>query len=228
MRQIDWEYWYSIGRLVAIVAALLIGEYLQEALLYPDIAYMVRDAITLLFRRLNFTVIKVNSPKGIGVSFNDYARLITPTDPDVLHGALTAQCIVFSPFLALATDYFLHNYRKYIKGDKQQSGLKALIITGIILILFLPFTFFRFALILIIFLILWDSFLWPVHYFIGHDLIGTWILIPIIVLIYCFAMYRDNLKTQKDRIIKKSRNIYQKIRKRGEEKKRTPSHLLSD
>lgn len=201
-----WEHWFFIIRLILILVALLAGALIQKVLLYPDIAILVRDAVTILFRSLNYEVIQVNSSKGIGVSFNDFFRYINPDEVDVLHGLLSAGCIVFSPFLAITTDYMLHNVKRFIENGNLDvhSGIKISLKIFILLLLFLPFTFFRFVIILIIFLILWDSVLWPAHYTIGHDIIGNWVLIPGIILIYCYLMYKDYWKTQINKFLKKS------------------------
>ena len=184
--------------MVLIFVALLAGELIQEVLLYPNIAIIVSDGVANLFRFLNYDVIRINSSKGVGVSFNDFFRRISPTDVDVLHGLMSASCIVFSPFLALTTDYFLHNLKKFIenKNVKIRSTIHAILKMCIILLLFLPFTFFRFVIILTIFLFLWDTVLWPAHYTIAHDIIGNWILILGIIFIYCYLMYSDYWKAQ--------------------------------
>lgn len=198
-----WKVW-PIIKLFLILVAILSRVFIQEVFLYPDIAVIVRDNVIIFFRYLNYDIVEVNSSKGIGVSFKDFFRYVTPTDVDILHGVLIAGCIVFWPFLALATDYLMHNIKKFIENENIniQSGIAVFLKMCIILLLFLPFTFFRYVIILIIFLFLWDSLWWPAHAAIGHQIIGNWILIPGIVLIYNYLMYKYYWKTQFNKYLK--------------------------
>lgn len=213
-QKFNWEDWYFVLRMCFIVGALQAGLLIQT-ILYPDVAYIVRDAVASLFRSFDFSVIKRNSTKGIGISFNDYGYS-TPTDVDVVHGLMSSGCIVVSPFLALATDYLFHNLKKFIEEDgvSVQTGFKILLKEFVILGLFLPFTFFRFVIILLVFLFLWNSPLWPIHYTIGHDLIGNIVLILGIILVYCYLMYLDYWKTQGKTIFNIIRRSVLEIKRR--------------
>lgn len=196
-----WEDWFFILRYVFIIGALLIGQLIQKTFLYPDIAFFIRDSATVLFRALQFDVIRVNSSKGIGVQFNDYAYA-TPEEVEVLHALLSAGCISFSFFLALTTDFSFHNLKKVIKERKVniKTGFMIILKAILLLLLFLPYTFFRFIIIIMIFLLLWDTAFWSAHYAIAHDLIGNLILSFGTVLVYCYLMYKEYWKAQIEKI----------------------------
>jgi len=168
-----------------ILVALILGGLITEFILYPKIAYLVRDAVSWVFRSIGFYIININSYKGIGLSFNDYVVRTSSTEIDVLHGVLTAGCITFPPFLALATDYFSHHISKINNEEEIEFKiiLRLVLKTLLLLIFFLPFTFFRFVLILLVFLLLWNTPLWAMHYSIGHDLIGNVILFTNLILL---------------------------------------------
>lgn len=181
-----------------ILVALILGGLITEFILYPKIAYLVRDTVSWVFRSVGFYIINVNSSKGIGLSFNDYVIITSPTEVDVLHGVLTAGCITFSPFLALATDYSIYHITKLINEEeiKFRTISSIIIKTCLLVFFFLPFTFFRFVLILMVFLLLWNTPLWAMHYSIGHDLIGNVILFTILISMYCFLVHSEYWKHQ--------------------------------
>ncbi|NHJ03101.1 MAG: hypothetical protein EAX86_13270 [Candidatus Heimdallarchaeota archaeon] len=190
----DWD-WYSVMKLIFLLLAILIGEEIQRIILYPEVALIVSDGVIFLFQCFGFNAARIETPKGIGVVFYDH---FNPTDVEVLHALMNAGCIVFSLFLALAMDYNLHNLKLYfIKDNKDTKQLiRHFLISGMVLILFFPSTFVRFLVILLIFLLLWNTPLWPLHYAIGHDLMGNWTLIFGTIILYCVFMYRDYWKTQ--------------------------------
>lgn len=208
-----WEDW--VLRCILIIGALVVGQLIEKALLYPDVAFFVRDGATFIFRAFQFDVIRVEIPgKGIGVQFNDYGH--TTPEVEVVHALLGAGCIVFSLFLALATDYSFHNLKKFLKkvfnegNFDVQAGVKILLKAILLILLFLPFTFFRFVIIIIIFLLIWDTILWPAHMTIAHDIIGNLILTVGTVIIYCYLMYKEYWKAQIEKNLEKIKELLTK------------------
>ncbi len=148
--------------------AIFLGTLLQ-VMLFPRLAIVIRDWTAVLFEILGFRIQKFSTSNKIGLMFPEYAN---PTVVEIVHGALVPGCLGI-PILTCYLTYFSFTSFYNRRIGLNQRFYKPLILKYLIITTwFLILRVLRYFLILLTFLCLWNTILWPFHYIIGHDIIG--------------------------------------------------------
>jgi len=125
----------------------------------------------------------------IGLAFRDFAYVLNG-EGEILHAGMVAGCLVTFPSLVIFADFFWTecvNYYEKRKPFNFRSVGRTILVLLCFLVFIFPITLVRFIGILIVFLFIWDTPLWELHFIIGHDLIGNlFVLSPVLIYTYLY------------------------------------------
>ncbi|MFW9997474.1 MAG: hypothetical protein ACFFD4_35870, partial [Candidatus Odinarchaeota archaeon] len=166
--------------MLILLAGLLVGDQLEE-ILYPATAYLIRDITGGILELAGLNVATVDHPKGKGLVLNDFRRVVNG-EAESIHGLLSPHCVVIWPFTMITGYYLLRKVQPVLEGKEKRNETvnKQLFLKAALLVACsVPFSVLRFLVILIIFIILWNTPLWTYHYTIGHDITGSLLVLSL-------------------------------------------------